>query len=135
MKIESRIGTIKNSEENIYNYLSDFNNFEHLIPKDKVKSWESTEESCTFEVDGVGKIGLKIIDKEPYKTIKFSSLDSKFDFLFWIQLKQIEERDTKVKLTLKAELNPMFQMMAKNPLQKFINLLVEQIEKLEIKSV
>jgi len=130
MKIESKIGIIKNSKEKIYNFLINFNNFKHLIPADKVHNWHSTEDSCKFEIEGIGQAGMKIIDKEPFKTIKITGIEeSRFNFFFWIQLKQITDNETKVKLTLKPELNPMMQMMAKKPLQNLVDELISQLEK------
>lgn len=131
MKLESKIGTIDSSDEKVYNFLTNFDNFKDLIPQDKIKNWESNEDQCTFSVDGIGDVGVKIIEKEPYKLIKLTGIDqSKFDFFFWIQLKQISENDTKIKLTLKVEINMMMQAMVKKPLQQFLDTLVDQISKM-----
>ena len=46
----------------------------------------------------------------------------------WIQLKEVGELDTRVKITLKAELNPMLNMVAKKPLTTFIETLVDKLE-------
>lgn len=130
-KIESKVGKIVGSSERVYNFLSNFNNFKHLVPPDKIKNWESSEDRCHFTVDGLGEAGLRIIEKEPYSLIKITGEEgSKFDFYFWIQLKEVESNDTRIKLTIKAELNPMVKMMATKPLQKFVDTLVEQLEKL-----
>ena len=42
-KIESEIVEINNSAENIFNYLSDFKNFEKLMPS-QVTKWEATSD-------------------------------------------------------------------------------------------
>lgn len=135
MKLESKVGTITNSEEKIYTFLTNFKNFDHLIPQDKVSNWESAIDQCSFEIDGIGKTGMKIIEKEPNKLIKIGSLEnSRFDFLLWIQLKQVSENETKVKLTLQPELNPMFQMMAKKPLQQFLDTLLDRMSEMKFNS-
>jgi hypothetical protein len=72
-KIESRIGSLKYKDEKIFRFLSNFNNFENLIPADRVKNWKSDEESCSFYVDGLGNAGLRIMEKEEFKTIKITS--------------------------------------------------------------
>jgi carbon monoxide dehydrogenase subunit G len=128
LKIESKIGKVNQSDEHIYNFLNDFNHFSSLVPQDRVKNWEATSDSCRFSLDGLGHIGMKIIEREPYQLIKVTGDEnSQFDFLFWIQLKRMAETDTRIKLTLHADINPMLQLMAKKPLQKFIDLMVEQI--------
>ncbi len=130
MQLESKIGTIQNSDERIYNFLSNFNNFRHLIPEDKVQDWQSDEDSCRFKINPIGQTGVRIIEKEPYKLIKLSSLeDSSFKFLFWAQFKSQEENTTHIKLTLDVEMNKMLEMMARKPLQEFLDKLVDQLAK------
>ena len=130
MKLESKIGKLGYSDEAVYNFLTDFNNFKNLIPADKVSNWKSDENSCSFSVNPIGETGIKIIEKDPFKLVKLKSLESdKFNFTFWVQLKMLEEKDTRIKLTLEADLNPMVQMMAKKPLQEFLDKLIDQLEK------
>ena len=132
IKLESKIGKINNTEENTYNFLSDFNNFKELIPEDKIRDWESTEDSCSFAVEGIGGASMQIIEKQPYGLIKvLSNVNNNIDFNFWIQLKQAGENNTRIKLTIKADINPMMQMLVKRPLQTFLDSLIEQLEKLE----
>lgn len=131
-KVESRTGKISFSETKVYHLLSDFNNFEKLLPADKIKNWESTENTCRFSIEGIGDVGLKIVEKEPYKLIKISGDKlSNVEFNFWIQIKQVQENDTRIKLTIKADLNPMMRMVAAKPLQEFVNILVDRIEQLQ----
>ena len=127
-KFESKIGKINTNEEQVYNFLTDFRNFRNLIPLDKVKNFEATEENCSFSIEGIGSTGMRIIEKEPFKLIKITGQEgSRFNFFFWIQLKQVAENDTRVKLTLKAELNPMIKMVASKPLQNFLDTLVDRL--------
>ncbi len=124
----SDIKVSPHNREKIFSFISNFNNFEDLIPLDKIKDWESTEDTCRFKVDGIGDAGLKIIEKEPYKTVKFST-DGKvpFNFFLWVQLKEVADNDTRIKLTLKADLNPMMKMMVAKPINKFLNMLGDSI--------
>lgn len=131
MKLESKIGKIESSDQKIYEFLTNFNNFQQLIPADKIKDWEADENSCSFSIDPVGKTGFKIIEKEPYKMVKLTNKEqTAYNFFFWVQLKQVEENQTAVKLTMDVDLNPMMQMMAKKPLQNFLDTLVDQLKKL-----
>jgi len=131
-KIESRVGTIASSEEKIYNFVSNFNNFKQFIPADKVQDFESTEDSCKFSVPNMGKVGLRIIEKTPFNTIKISGDGmANQQFNLWVQLKQASENDTKVKITIKADLNPMIKMMVAKPLKNFVDKLVEAMERMK----
>ena len=131
-KIESRVGTIASNEERIYNFISNFNNFKQFIPADKVQDFESTEDSCKFSVPNMGKVGLRIIEKTPFNTIKISGDGmANQQFNLWVQLKQASENDTKVKITIKADLNPMIKMMVAKPLKNFVDKLVEAMERMK----
>ena len=128
MEIESKIGKIGNSEEVVYLFLSDFNNFKSMVPADKVKNWTSTEDQCHFSISGMGETGLRIIERSPNKLIKITTeKGGSLDFLMWIQLKQMSEKDTRVKITLRAELNPMMVAVLKGPLKKFADSLIDQM--------
>ncbi len=133
-KIESKIGQVDQSDEKIYTFLADFNNFKHLIPADKVKNWESTENSCKFTVDGIGDAGLKIIEKTPYSLIKVTSEGkTPLSFFLWIQIKKIEESKSAIRIVIEPQVNPMMLAMVKGPLQKFLDMLVDQLGNLKIK--
>ena len=130
-KIESKIGNIVNTDSKIYEFLSNFNNFEQLIPAEKVKNWTSDGESCSFTVDGIGSAGLRIIEKEEFKLIKISSEGkSPISFLMWIQLKQVKENDTKVKITVDPQVNIALMGMVKKPLKEFADMLIDKLEQI-----
>ena len=130
-RIESKIGVVKQPAEKIFNFISNFNNFNQLIPEDKVKDFESTSDTCRFKVEGIGQAGLRIIEKEPHKLIKISSdEETTFDLLLWIQIKEIEPGDSRLKITTEVNLNPMMATMVRKPLKNFIDTLIDQAEKI-----
>ncbi len=132
-KIESKTGKLNLSDEKIFKFLSDFNNFQSLIPADKVKNWESTAESCSFTIDGIGDAGMRIIEKTPFSLIKVTSEGkTPISFLFWIQLKKIDDINTAVRLIIEPQVNPIMMTMVKGPLQSLVDMLVDQVEKLRI---
>jgi carbon monoxide dehydrogenase subunit G len=108
--------------------LSNFDNFDHLLPEDKISNWQSFGDSCRFEVVGLGQFGLKIVNKDADKMVKYTADGSvPFNFFLWVQLKEIDSSTTKIKVTLDADLNPMLKMVASGPLKKFVGLLAEAI--------
>ena len=128
MKIESKIHKIENSDEYVYNFISDFRNFKDLIPQEKVSDWNATSDKAEFSLEGIGKVGLQIAEKQPYKLVKISNQETvPFDFFLWIQLKKVEENDTRVKITIKADFNPIVKEKKKKPLQQFADTLAEQM--------
>jgi carbon monoxide dehydrogenase subunit G len=128
-KIESRIGTLNASDEKVYRFISDFSNFTHMLPPDKVKNWQVNGDSCSFSIDGIGQLGLRIIEKEPFHLIKITSSEgTPFTFFLWIQLKNAADGETRVKITIDPDVNPMVMMMLNSPLQKFADAMIAQLE-------
>jgi carbon monoxide dehydrogenase subunit G len=127
-EFESKIVAIQRTPEDIFRVLSDFRLFTPFIPQDKIEAWEADEDSCRFNVKGIGQTGLKIIEKEPFKTVKITG-DGKlpFEFFLWIQLKETAPYNTRMKLTLKADLNVMLKMMLQKQLQEGIDAMADQI--------
>lgn len=135
---ESDIKTISSSEEVVFNQLSDLNNLKRLQEldlganseyADKLKDMEFDADSVFFSVDGFGKVGMRIIEREPFKTIKFQSENVPMSANVWIQLKQVAENETKMKLTLKAEIPMMIKMMVDKKLKEGINTIADVIAK------
>ncbi len=120
---ESSIKTISSSEEVVFRTLSNLNNLERLknhIPQDKPDDLQFDADSVSFNVAGVGRMGLRIVDREPNKTIKFEAENSPIAVNLWIQLKQVAENDTRMKLTLKADLPSMVKIMVDKKLKEGI---------------
>lgn len=120
----SEVKTIPFNEDRIFNMLSDLSNLEKVkdrIPQDKIKDFEFDKDACSFSVPPVGKITFRIVEREPNKTIKFTTTNSPVPLHMWIQLKQMEENDTRMKMTVRAELNPFIAPMVSKPLQDAID--------------
>lgn len=120
----SEVKTILHSDTDIYAVLSDLNNLEFAkdrIPQDKIKDFSFDKDSCTVSVDPVGKIRFVVVEREPNKTIKFQAEQLPFGVTMWIQLKSENTGETKMKLTIKADLNPFLKPMVEKPLQAGIN--------------
>lgn len=131
MEIESRIGKIQANQDKIYELIADFNNLGKFVPHDKVADFISDIDSCSFTVDKIGKFGMRIIERDPTKLIKIANDENvPFQFKMWIQLKEVSDVDTRVKVTLKADLNPMLKMVAKKPLTTFVETLVDRLEQI-----
>lgn len=129
MKIESRIGKIQAKDERVYQLVSDFNNLKNFALPDTVKDFTADSDSCSFNVEKMGNFSMKIIEREPFKLVKIENgAGMPFSFNLWIQLKSVSDIDTRVKVTLKAELNAMLKMMAKKPLTQFVDSLVDRLE-------
>ena len=130
---ESDIKTISSNEEVVFGILSDLNNLKEVLGSTpitgKVKDLEFQTDSCSFVVEGFGKMGFRIIEREPFKTIKLQSEKAPVDLNVWIQLVQRAENETQMKLTLKADLPAMIKMMIDKKLKEGINLIADVLAK------
>ena len=87
----------------------------------KLEDFEASDDYCSFKVNMLGKVGIEVVDREPFKTIKFQGEKSvPFPVTFWVQLVPAESECCKIRLTLHAELNPMIKIMVGGYLEKGI---------------
>jgi len=108
------------NEDRIFAMLSDLSNLEKVkdrIPQDKIQDFEFDSDTCSLTVAPVGKITFQIVEREPNKTIKFTTTNSPVPLFLWIQIKQVEEADTRLRLTVRADLSPFIKPMVSKPLQ------------------
>jgi len=129
-RIESDKTEVKKSAEEVYNFLSNFNNFEKLMPE-QVTNWQSTDDTCSFTISGMASLGMKIVEKTPNTIIKVAR-DGKapFDFTLECLLKEKNPNESEVQLAFDADLNPMLKMMAVKPLTNFLNLLLAKLKEM-----
>ncbi len=133
---ESDIKTIRQSQEQVFELLGDLNNFNRFQEAGSaemeqasayLKDVEITSDEIRVDVTGVGKIGFRIIEREPHKTIKFETNNSPVDANAWIQLLPLPDNSTKMKVTLKLKLSMMLKMMLDSKLKKGVNMIADTI--------
>ena len=121
-KYESKIQSIPAPVSQVYPVLSNLANLERVkdqIPADKVSDIEITPDAVKMKVDGLGqKIAIRIVERVDNDTIKFGLDNVPVEANFWIQLKEVAPNDTRVKLTVKADIPIFFRMMIEQKLQK-----------------
>lgn len=135
-KFESSIRQIEATQRAVYQTLSNLRNLENMrgrLPEDKVNEFEFDNDSVAISVAPVGKIAMRIVEREEPKTVKFESVDSPMPFNFWIQLLPVSDTTCKMKLTLKAELNPFIKGMVQKPLTEGIEKIADVLQMIQYK--
>ena len=120
-KFESSIKQIPDSQESVYRSLSDLSNLEKVrdrVPQDKVKDFSFDQDTVNMSVSPVGDISMRIVEREEPKCIKFETTKSPLPFNFWIQLLPVTATTCKMRLTIKADINPFIKGMVSKPLQE-----------------
>lgn len=129
MNLESpRVQTNKTDEE-LFDFLSEVSNFEKIMPESTEK-FEAGEDSFLFALKGMPEIRLKMLEKIPNDKIILGSASDKFPFTLTGNINKTDAGNSEIQLVFEGSFNPMMAMMIKGPLQKFINTLAENLEKL-----
>lgn len=131
VKYESKIGQITANDAAVFAVLSNLENINHfrdVIPQDKIHELEVSSDRVRFRVEGLGqKIAIVILEKEEYKTIKFGAENMPIPFNIWIQLKQVAELDTRIRITIKTDMPAMFKMMFDKKMQQGLDQAVDML--------
>jgi len=120
----SDIKTIPYSDRNVFAVLSDLSNLERVkdrIPAEQIKGFTFDSDHCSFEISPVGRIEFQIVNREPNKTVKFETTNSPVPLNMWLQLKSVGDDVTKMKMTVRTNLNPILKPMISKPIQEAVN--------------
>lgn len=135
VQFESSIKHIPYSQERVYGKLSDLNNLESVrarLDEIKEKSGGKLEDmsfdhdSITIKVQGIA-LSLRIIEREPMKCIKFEGDKTPVPLNLWIQILPTSEDESKIKVTIRAEVNMFMKAMVSKPLQEGVEKLADML--------
>lgn len=130
VKFESHIVEVKNANQKVFTFLSNMNNFEQLMPE-QVINWKSTETTCSFTIKGMTDLSLSISEKIPYsKIVIIPGENAPFMFNLICQINENNTNNSTVQIVFQAELSTMMEMLAKNPLQNFVNVLASKLKEI-----
>lgn len=131
IKYESKIGQIAANDVAVFSVLSNLENinrFRDVIPQDKIKDLEISSDRIRFKVDGLGqKIAIAIVEKEEYKLVKYGAESLPIPLNVWIQLKQVAEMDTRIRITIKTDMPAMFKMMFDKKIQQGLDQAIDML--------
>lgn len=139
-KYESEIKVVQQNINILYGRLSDLRNFESLkqmlsnpmvmeqiaskVPADKLEEAKKQLDNMKFDQDSVflsspvGELTLRIVEREEPKCIKFASEGSPIPLYLWIQLIPVADYETKMRVTVGAEVNFFLKGVVAKPLQQ-----------------
>lgn len=120
----SGVKTILYSDADVYRVLSDLRKLESVkdqIPENMLSDFSFEENSVSFRLDPIGKVTFLVEEREPNKMVKFKSEKLPFDVFLWIQLVAKAEKDTRLRLTVRADLNPFIRGMAQKPMREMVD--------------
>ena len=107
--------------------LSHLENVKDRIPQDKVKELKCDRDTVSINVSPVGDIAFKIVEREEPKCVKLEATTSPIPLTIWVQMLPTAEDASKMKLTLRTELNPFIKGMVQKPLQEGIEKMAQML--------
>ena len=119
-KFESSIKHIPYPQTAVYAMLSDLSNLEKVrdkLPEDKIKDLSFDRDSLSISAP-MGSVAMKIVEREEPKCFKFATTNSPIAANLWIQVVPEGDEACKMRLTIKADINPFIKGMVSKPLQE-----------------
>ena len=130
MNLESPTISVSKSPEDVFNFLADIKNFKSLMPENISKFEVLDEDKFLFALKGMPEIILKKKEVIPPNKIVLGAAGGKLDFSLIANITEVNATTSEVKLDFTGDFNPMMAMMIKGPISKFIETLVQNMNKL-----
>ena len=129
-KFESSVKQIPYPVEDVYRNISDLSNLERVrdrVPEDKLNSFSFDSDSVSVNVAPVGDLKLQIIEREENKCVKFEAEQSPLPFNLWIQVLPVSDTESKMKITVAADIPFMLKGMVSGPLQDGVDKIADAL--------
>jgi carbon monoxide dehydrogenase subunit G len=117
----------------VYRNISDLSNLERVrdrIPEDKLKSFSFDKDSVSVNVAPVGDLKLRIIEREEGKCVKFEGVQTPLPFNLWIQVLPVTATESKMKITVQADIPFMLKGMVSGPLQDGVEKIADALSQI-----
>ena len=125
--IESKKVVVKCSAEECFNFLSDMNNYEQILPNDKITDWKSTTNSCFFKIQNTYSLELLYSSSEPNRLIHIvSGPASPIKFELDMVLEEHNE-SCKAHLICNADINQFLKLIIEKPLYYLFNHMADKL--------
>jgi hypothetical protein len=117
---------------NLFDFLSDFKNFQSILPEDKVENFQYSENECSFSIKGITPMSIRLVEKVPYEYILFSSEGlAKFNFSLKANFVGEALEPGECFIELHGDLNPFIKTMAEKPLENLVNTMSLRLSQLK----
>ncbi len=127
--IESKTAVVNTDTATLVEFLSDMNNVEKLLPRDKITEWKSDEKSCSFKIQNAYTIGLVFDHATPDKVVYQSAQGSPFAFTLTTSV-VAKDGATHAGVLCEADINPFLKMIVVNPLKNLFDYMGDRMEKI-----
>jgi len=129
-KIESKKVEIGKPAETLHAFLQDMNNFQQLLPQDRISEWKSDGNSCSFKVQGAATIGLQLDGGTPPDHVRLKATErSPFPFTLDVYMKE-NGGVTTAWQEFNGDINPFIKMMVEKPLKNLFDHIADRMKEI-----
>ncbi|GAB2767409.1 SRPBCC family protein [Salinimicrobium soli] len=130
MELESEKVTVQKSQQELFDFLTNVENYDQIMPESKEKFEVKSQDTFAFALKGMPEIQLQIKETREPEFIVLGSTSDKFDFSLDVVIEPVDEKTSQAQLFFHGKFNAMMAMMVKGPLKKFIGALAENTSRL-----
>ncbi|HHU25616.1 MAG TPA: SRPBCC family protein [Bacteroidales bacterium] len=129
----SEVKQIPHGDATVFGVLSNLRNLEQVrewLPMDGMGGFTFDDDAVSFRVDPVGEVTFRVVERQPNKLLKFQAERLPLPVYLWVQLAGKSETDTRLRVTVRAEMNPLIKGMVDKPLREALEKLSDGLSKL-----
>lgn len=131
--IISETNNTQSSLKSLFDFLSDFKNFQSILPDDKIENFLFTDVECSFNIKGITPMKIKKVEANPFDYILFSSEGlAKFNFSLKVFFIGAPNQKGQCKIDLMGDLNPFIKSMAEKSLINLTNTMSLKLSQLKL---
>lgn len=130
MNLESDKVHVEKSQQELFDFLTNVENYEKIMPESKEKFEVKSNDTFAFALKGMPEIQLQIKETREPEFIKLGSTSDKFNFSLDVVIDEAGPDSSEAQMFFQGKFNTMMAMMVKGPLKKFIATLSENVSKL-----
>lgn len=133
LNLDSSPRKTKSDISSLYGFLTDFRNFEKVLPADRIADFRAGENDCSFVVQGIAALKVSLESKLPDREIRYQIAGPansviKLAVLFTGEAGKPGNCDVQ----MAAHLNPFIKAMAEKPLRSLVNTIAQKISEIEL---
>lgn len=123
MHIEAPKNTINKSDKEVFDFLTDLQNFEKLMPENIQKFEMINEDRFLFALKGMPEIVLQRKEQHPNDKIVLGAASDKLSFSLTADILSVTQEESEVTFSFNGEFNAMMAMMIKSPITNLLDTL------------
>ncbi|MGI6573423.1 MAG: SRPBCC family protein [Fermentimonas sp.] len=129
----SEVKRIPHGNATVFGVLSNLQNLERVkewLPMDGIGDFTFDGDAVSFRLNPVGEVTFRLVERQPNKLLKFQAERLPLPVFLWIQLVGKSETDTRLRVTVRADVNPLTKGMVDKPLREVVEKLSDGLSKL-----